>query len=76
MLLTRERDYSLMETENDFSRDFTPYSKIANRIDEVLSAINFSKMVGDISNAIKLKNELYELRLEIKKIRGINKSHR
>lgn len=50
--------------------DFTPYSKIANKIDACLSSLNFARIIGDFKDVIRKENDLKELRDQVEKIKA------
>lgn len=70
MLKERIKDTPFMEDE--FTQNFTPYEKLACRIDELLSLLNFYRVVGG-DNPLKAKQELEKLRKEIAFIRSLRK---
>lgn len=64
-----------MFMEDEISNDFGPYSRVAAKIDEVLSALTFSKMIGNGRDIIRLNNELEHLRSELVHIKKRNRRH-
>lgn len=62
-----------MYMDNEVTNGFAPYAKTASRIDEVLGALNFTKMVGNTKEVIRLSSELNQLRSEISEIQQRNR---
>ena len=62
-----------MFMEDEISSDFGPYSRVASRIDDVLSALTFTKMMGNVKDTVRLNKELTELQSEIARIKQRNR---
>lgn len=60
----------LINQTEDIGLDFTPYQKIANKIDDCLSTLGFLKVMGRVKDAIQKENELQELQAEIIRIKA------
>lgn len=57
---------------DDSGVDFTPYKKIADKIDECLSMISYHKVFKNTEDMLKKEEELKGLRDQIKKIKTTN----
>jgi len=54
--------------------DFSPFRKVADKIDDCLSLIKFNNLTGNISEVVKKEKELKILREEIVQIKKRLKS--
>lgn len=55
---------------NEIGVEFSPFSKLATKIDETLSLLNYHKSIGNLSEIAKNEAKLKDLRSEIAKVKS------
>lgn len=66
LLVEEKKSYTFAD---DSGVDFTPFFKVAKRIDECLSLISYYNIFRNTSDMMRKEEELSELREEIKRIK-------
>ena len=76
MLVVEADKNTILGNENEIDYNFIPFTKIAARIDECMSLLNFHKIFNNTMEIVKQEEELNELRQEIKNIKKRIKANR